>query len=112
MSIVGRNPPPEPGKPIHYCGTCGRGSTAGPCPEHEAPANPKPEHPGPECRPIPRPRPGSREEIEMGRDCGPEPGDARGAHAGVMGPASPRWGLSARTRTAVAAARQLEAEAG
>jgi hypothetical protein len=36
MSIAGRNPPPPPGKPIYYCGTCGRGSTAGPCPQHEA----------------------------------------------------------------------------
>jgi hypothetical protein len=36
MSIVGRNPLPPPGKPIHYCPVCGRGSTAGPCTAREA----------------------------------------------------------------------------
>jgi hypothetical protein len=113
MSIVGRNPPPEPGRPIYYCGTCGRGSTAGPCPEHEATSDLEPEQPSKDARPIPPPRPGSREEMEIGRDRSPEPGGARYEFAGpdaTVGAADRRRGLPART--GVAAHRELEAEAG
>jgi hypothetical protein len=36
VSIVGRTTPEPPSRPIHYCPSCGRGSTAGPCTHHQA----------------------------------------------------------------------------
>jgi hypothetical protein len=63
-----------------------------------------------EARPVPRPLPGSKEELDMGRDRRPEPSNTHSGRAGAIG-VSFGWHLPARPGAAVAAG-QLEAEAG